>query len=328
MDAQSENGVAIIVVNYNGQAYLQRCLAALAEQTVAPQQIIVVDNASDDNSITLAKQVFPKVSYIDAGSNLGFAAANNLAARHLDNDIKWLALINPDAFAQPDWLDELLTTAHAKPDLAFFSSELIDAADPSLLDGSGDCYHVSGLVWRRSHAEPVNKQSQLPWFAPCAAAALYRRDAFEQVGGFDESFFCYIEDVDLGFRLRIAGYEGEHVTASKVRHVGSGITARESDFSIYHGHRNLVWTYVKNMPRSWFWRYLPQHLLMNVVALLYYSLRGRPGIIFKAKWHALKGLAAHWRARESIHVNAQYDPESLRTSMTDGWLTPYIGRNR
>ena len=94
-------------------------------------------------------------------------------------------------------------------------------------------------------------------FAPCAAAALYRRAAFLEAGGFDEHFFCYMEDVDLGFRLRLLGYRCGYAPAAIVHHVGSGTTGARSPFTVYHGHRNLVWTYVKNMPTPWFWLYLP-----------------------------------------------------------------------
>lgn len=288
-----------------------------------PGEIIVVDNASEDGSIEQAKAHYPDVRYIDAGSNLGFAAANNLAIAATRKP--WVALVNPDAFVAEDWLAQLLRAAAANPGASAFSAELIDARDQRLLDGQGDCYHVSGLMWRRKHGQSVNSApSRLPFFAPCAASALYQRAAVQDVGGFDEDYFCYIEDVDLGFRLRLAGYQCLHVHAAVCYHVGSGITERESDFSIYHGHRNLVWTYFKNMPSGLFWRYLPQHLVMNLVSVLYYSAKGRPGVILKAKWHALGGLPGQLRKGRSLRRKAGVD---IRAAMATGWLTPYLHRD-
>jgi GT2 family glycosyltransferase len=122
-------------------------------------------------------------------------------------------------------------------------SKLVKAADLAVLDGVGDAYHISGLVWRMGHGEPVASFSEQvrEVFSPCAAAALYRRSVLLEVGGFDEDFFCYVEDVDLGFRLRLAGHKALSVPDAVVYHVGSATTGgQHSDFAVYHGHRNLV----------------------------------------------------------------------------------------
>ncbi len=320
--------IAVIVVNYNAGAYLNDCLEALHTMPERPGEIIVVDNASEDGSSAAAKTHFPGVNFIDAGSNTGFAAANNLGIDTTDKT--WVALINPDAFVAKDWLPKLLAAVQSNPQISVFSSQLIDARDHTRLDGQGDCYHVSGLMWRRKHGQAVDsKPSRLPFFAPCAASALYLRSAVLEVGGFDEDYFCYIEDVDLGFRLRLAGYQCLHLHDVITYHIGSAITERESDFTIYHGHRNLVWTYFKNMPAGPRWRYMWQHLLMNVVSIVYYTAKGRPGVIFKAKWHAIRGLPAQIRKRKTQQNRAKYDSSDvdITLAMSKGWLTPYLHRH-
>jgi GT2 family glycosyltransferase len=164
-------------------------------------------------------------------------------------------------------------------------------------------------------------------FAPCAAAALYRRDALVKVGGFDESYFAYLEDVDLGFRLRLAGYRCLYVPDAVVRHVGSATTGgQRSDFSVYHGHRNLVWTYFKNMPWPLFWLYLPQHILLNFVSIVYFALRGQGRVILRAKWDALKGLPRILKERRRIQKSRRVSSSELRRVMTKGLLTPYLRR--
>ncbi|MEE9447217.1 MAG: glycosyltransferase family 2 protein, partial [Arenicellales bacterium] len=236
----------------------------------------------------------------------------------------WVWLVNPDAFVKTDCLQTLLGEVSENNNVKAFSAELVSANDHAQLDGQGDCYHISGLVWRRKHGqERSGRQSTLPMFSPCAASALYSREAVLEVGGFDEDYFCYIEDVDLGFRLRLAGYDCLHVKDAITYHVGSAITERDSDFSIYHGHRNLVWTYFKNMPTAKLWQCLPQHLLMNLVSIVYYSLKGRPGVILKAKWHAIKGLHSHIQKRKKPAQGTQ----SVVNFMAGGWLTPYRGRH-
>ena len=134
-------------------------------------------------------------------------------------------------------------------------------------------------------------------FSPCAAA-MYRRSVLLEVGGFDEDFFCYVEDVDLGFRLRLAGHKAMHVPDAVVHHVGSATTGgKHSDFSVYHGHRNVAWTFVKDMPGILFWLLLPLHILMNLASILWFALQGHGGVIVRAKRDALLGLPKMWYKR-------------------------------
>ncbi|WP_337958516.1 glycosyltransferase family 2 protein [Candidatus Accumulibacter vicinus] len=294
--------VTVIIVNWNGERFLDRCLSALLAQTVAPHEILLVDNASSDGSLDLVRR-FPSVRLLAQDRNLGFARGNNLAIEEASAESEWIALLNPDAFVEPRWLEALLLATRDYPAFEIFGSKLVAAADPAILDGAGDAYHVSGLVWRRGHGAPVTSVSEQvrEAFSPCAAAALYRRSALVEAGGFDEDFFCYLEDLDLGFRLRLAGYRCLYVSASVAHHVGSGTTSgQHSDFAVYHGHRNLVWTYVKNMPWILFWAFLPLHLAMNLVALLVFSWRGQGLTMLRAKRDALKGIPDMWRKRRSL----------------------------
>lgn len=275
---------------------------ALLAQTTKPHEIILLDNASTDGSLEIMLR-FPTVRVIALEQNTGFARGNNLAIEAASQASEWIALINPDAFAAPRWLESLLDAAESNPEFDLFGSKLVNAADPTLLDGTGDAYHISGLVWRTAHGISVSSMgdNDCEVFAPCAAAALYRRSAFEKVGGFDEDFFCYVEDVDLGFRFRSAGYRCLYLPQSVAHHVGSGTTGgQHSDFSVYHGHRNLVWTFVKNMPGALFWLLLPLHVALNFVTILWFALRGQGAVILRAKRDAVFGIPKMWRKRRQI----------------------------
>jgi GT2 family glycosyltransferase len=163
-----------------------------------------------------------------------------------------LALLNPDAFPEPGWLEALVQAAEREPTVAAFASRLVLASSPEYLDGAGDSYHASGRAWRNGHRRPLAgwPASDVEVFAPCAAAALYRRAAFDEVGGFDEQYFCYFADVDLGFRLRLRGHRCLYVHGAVVRHIGSALSGYKSEFAVYHGERNAVWTFFKDMPRA------------------------------------------------------------------------------
>jgi GT2 family glycosyltransferase len=163
-------------------------------------------------------------------------------------------------------------------------------------------------------------------FAPCAAAALYRRAAWVEVGGFDERYFCYFEDVDLAFRFRLRGHRTLYVHSAIVDHVSSGVGGYRSDFATYHGERNMVWTFFKNMPAPLVWRYLPQHIALNLASLAYYPLRGQGKVVWKAKLDALRGLREALRQRRSIQQERAVDAATIDGALRHGVLTPYTRR--
>lgn len=319
--------IAVLIVNWNGGSLLSRCLQSLAAQRRGPDRIVVVDNASTDESLALADASLRGAQLIRLESNVGFARANNIAAAAA-RDADALALLNPDAFAEPDWLEALAAAAARSPDVAAFASQMRLDAAPHLLDGAGDSYHVSGRAWRNAHGRPLSAapSHEIEVFAPCAAAALYRRAAFDDVGGFDERFFCYFEDVDLGFRLRLRGHRSVYVPGAIVRHVSSALSGYRSDFAVYHGERNAVWTFVKNMPGPLLWLYLPQHLLLNAASLLFYPWRGQGGAAWRAKRDALAGLAPVLAERRALQPRRRADWRSLRRAMVRGVTAPYVSR--
>jgi len=319
--------VAVLIVNWNGGDLLARCLDSVAQQRRTPDHIIVVDNASSDQSLERASKQLQRVELLRLASNVGFAKANNIAAqaaRRFDA----FALLNPDAFAEPGWLEALVDAAERRPDAACCASQIRLASAPEYLDGAGDSYHVSGRAWRNGHGTPCADWPQIDAevFAPCAAAGLYRRDAFEEVGGFDERYFCYFEDVDLGFRLRLRGYRCLYVHSAVVQHVSSGLSGYRSNFAVYHGERNAIWTFVKNMPGPLLWLYLPQHIVLNLAALVYYPIRGQGRVVFKAKIDALRGLPWAIKQRSLVQRRRRIDAWTLRRAIRGGPLAPYVAR--
>lgn len=292
--------MTIVIVNYNSGTLLAKVLAHLAQQTRLANKIIIVDNNSHDNSLENLPPV-SNLKIIRSDTNLGFAKANNLAVSQMAQS-DYLVLLNPDAFPEKNWLKNLLISAEKNPQKHFFACKMINDADHHYYDGAGDVYHISGLVKRRYHGcliKDIDITSD-DLFTPCAGAAMYRTSSFKAVGGFDESFFCYIEDIDLGFRMQLKGYSGLYVVDAIVYHIGSAISGKQSDFSVYYGHRNLVWAYFKNMPSLLLWITLPYHIAMNIVSILLFSVRGKTRVILKAKKDALLGLPKIWQARKKI----------------------------
>ena len=324
-----KNQATVIIVNWNSGKDLEKCLAALKNQTRPPKQIIVVDNASSDDSLFGVEENFPDVDLIRLDDNTGFSHANNLAVKKM-KACDWIAFLNPDAFAAPNWLENLLHAAERNPGYAFFGSHMLRHGVADELDGTGDVYHVSGLAWRRDHglSASATKRATAEVFSACAAAAMIRKDVFLEAGGFDENFRSYFEDVDLGFRIRLLGHRCLYVADAVVEHVGSGSTHRTSDYATYHGNRNLVWAYIKNMPGILFWIYLPQHLLANLAALIWFTIKGKGKVIFRAKMDALKGLPRAFAQRKTIQQNKKIPNCNIRRAMVKGWFLPYSKKKR
>jgi len=298
------------VVNHEGGELLLRCLDGVAAQTVVPDRILVMDNGSTDASVADARRrcaedgrLAGRTEIVELGENLGFAAANNRAIGRCETE--FVALLNPDAFPHPRWLERLLDAARRHPTASAFGSRQMLAGSPDVLDGIGDVFHVSGLSWREGHGRRLRADDleEREIFSPCAAAALYRRQALAEVGGFDEDFFCYFEDVDLGFRLRLAGLTARHVPAAVVRHAG-GRSARAAApaFALLHGHRNLVWCFFKNMPAPLLAGLLIPHLLLTILEIAFFSTRGQGRPIVQAKGQAMAGLPRMCRKRRAVQA--------------------------
>jgi GT2 family glycosyltransferase len=318
----SDRTVAVVIVNYNSGTMLTDCVRSALTSRL-PVTVYVSDNGSSDGSIAHLRSAIgdhPLVTVIEHGRNLGFAAANNAAFGLIRSE--YVLCLNPDAVLAENALENLVRSAEERPEFACFAARLIQSEQRDVLDGVGDAYHVSGLVWRRGYGVPAathDYDQPAEVFSACAAAALYRREAIEAAGGFDEDYFCYLEDVDLGFRLRLLGHRTLYVPDAVVYHVGSATSGRESDFVVYHGHRNLVWTYVKNMPPALFWLYLPLHVAANLAMVVRYGLKGRWQVILAAKRDALKGLPLMWRKRRKLQARRVSAAWQLRKAMHKGW---------
>ena len=198
--------VSVIVLNYNGRQWLDGCLNALALQNGAPSfEIIVADNGSTDGSIVWLAKHHPHVRVLRNGTNLGFAAGNNAGAAQATGD--WLVFLNNDTVPEPDWLAELCRPLAEHSDLTMATSRVVFIDDPRVVDSAGDGYLRAGGAYKRGHRADVSGfLESCEVFGACGAAFIVRRDAFHAVGGFDERFFMVYEDVDLSYRLRLAGH--------------------------------------------------------------------------------------------------------------------------
>ncbi len=240
---------SVVVPNFNGRRWLPGCLDSLAAQTLAPTEVVVVDNGSSDGSAALASGR-PGVRVVELGRNLGFAAAANRGIGTVETES--VALVNTDVVLAADWLERMQAALGSAPDVGAVACKMVDLEDPSVLYDAGDVLRRDGVCEQRGRFERDDGSFDEPGevFAASAGAALYRRGAVLDVGGFDERFFLYLEDVDLGLRLRLAGWRCRYEPAV-ARHAGEGSAPADGPTAWTWVERNTLLLAAKAFPLRW-----------------------------------------------------------------------------
>ena len=238
--------LGVVVPNFNGAAVLPGCLAALAAQTIAAAEVLVVDNGSSDGSPEHAEASFPGVRVVRVGHNSGFGAAANLGVGMLSTPL--VAVLNSDARAEPAWVQRMTAFAEEAPQDAWSWGGVL-VTPGGTIESAGDCYSSAGFAYKHAQALPVSRLPVEPYevFAPPGAAPVFRRDVFMALGGYDARYFLYLEDIDLAFRARSRGWTSWVLPDVTVEHdLGRSST---NQVATWHIARNSLWCQVSNLPR-------------------------------------------------------------------------------
>lgn len=300
--------ISVVVLNYNGQRYLDDCLSSLAAQTFRDFEVIVVDNASTDGSVEHIRANFPWVRQVLNKENLGFAGGTNSGIRAAEGE--YILTFNNDARAESRLLEHLQKPM-ADSNVGVCAAKML--LDDGRINSAGICLSKSGAAWDRGMSELDLGQydSQEEVFGACAGSALYRKEMLDEIGLFDEDFFLYMEDVDLAFRARLAGWSCVYVPKAVVYHHHGGTAGVGSDLSVYYGNRNVIWYVVKDFPARLLITSLPFIIARNLALIPYYALRGQGRVILKSKLDALKGATKMLRKRKDV-VRRANDAEIIR----------------
>lgn len=275
MGAQPSNagcGISVLLVNWNGCADLRMCLESLAAQTDRDFATIVVDNGSTDGSLAMLRTEFPHVQLLAAGQNLGFAEGCNRGLALCQTP--WVFCLNNDTRLDPRAIAALRQAAQAAPPrLGMLQARIVFLDRPHLTNSTGVLVKSDGTFIDRDFAAPLRADDvQEPIFCASAGAALYRRRMLDELtlpsGTFDRSYFMYYEDVDLGWRGRLAGWEAAYVPAALVYHRFQASSRRQKRaFVASHAHPNKLRTLLKNASLGYLGRAFPSLVWRDVLPL-------------------------------------------------------------
>ena len=280
--------VAVIIPNWNGLRFLDACLLSLRRQDFKDFVTYVVDNGSVDESVEHLITHYPEVRIVRHAENLGFSTAINAGIRASSG--QYIAALNNDTEVDPAWLAELVKVLDARPEIGFCASKILDFTDRNVIDSFGDGYGLHGIAFKNGSLAHDDERFSQPVevFSACAAASIYRRSMLNDIGMFDDDFFCYMEDVDLGIRARLAGYRCLAVATARIYHIGSASTGGDmSEFSLRMTAKNFIHVIIKNVPIGALPIFLPAVLLGQIVIV---------GSAYMGQRKTMrKNIAGYWR---------------------------------
>lgn len=289
---------SIIIPNYNGESFLDPCLKSVFSQDYPDFEVILVDNASTDQSVALVRRLYPLVTIIENRTNRGFAGGCNDGIQVSGG--RYLLFLNTDTVLSKNFLSFLYSAAMERPEYGMYAPKIVYPDGSLQAAGSGASF--SGSSWERGKGKTDLYVYDTPCevFGPYGAAALFSRELIQTVGGFDEDFFLFVEETDLTFRARLTGYRCWYEPKAVVIHYHGGTAGRASDMALYYLHRNTLWYVLKNYPCFLLLVSSPFFIGRNILVVLYYLYQGRGHTVIRAKLDAIRKLPLIFQKRKSV----------------------------
>lgn len=308
--------VSLVIINFNGLSCIEACLESISQQSHPPDEVLIVDNGSADTSPDQIRTRFPQFRLLALPENTGYAAACNTGIQQSCGEL--VAILNNDLVLDAHWLRSLLR--HKRPEWAFWASRVRIFSAPDLLDSAGDGMSVIGSAYKIGHgrrAAEYHAVSEV--FGVSGAAALYRRSMLEEVGGFDPDFFLIYEDADLNMRARLKGFRCLFVPDAVVYHRVNTSIRTFSHTHVYYGHRNSAYVFWQNMPMPLLLLYLPERILFEALAFLYFAGKGRALSFLQSKIDFLKTVDRVIAKRRRIQRSKRISWRQLRSLLERNW---------
>ncbi len=312
----SQPKVAAVILNWNGFDNTVECVQSLQNSGYSNLHIVVADNGSKNNEAQRLQQTLPDVTVLANEKNLGVAGGNNTGLRFVLNDpsFEYVIMMNNDLMVAPGAIHALVRPAQTNTHVGMVASRMMNYFRRDEIDNAGIFLLTSGLGYNR-------KSEAMPLFCPCSGFGLYRTQALQDIRMpndevWDDDYFAYVDELDVGFRVRMTGYTAAYADDAVAYHKdGASSGGPASDFSIYHGHRNNVWFILKDFPLPMLLRHLPSILATQLGTFVLYARRGRLRLVLKAKWDAVRRLKTVLRKRRAVQRMLKVPMSSMERSM-------------
>lgn len=317
--------ISVVIPNFNGARWLRTCLDSLLRQTRAADEIVVVDDASADDSVAFVHQYYPQVKLIKRETNGGFCKTANDGLRVARGDL--IALLNNDTECDSRWLAELIVAMEANPKIGIGASKLLCFDQRNRVNSAGLFLRVDGVGRDIGFDQPDGDEFSRARFVFGASggAVIYRRELLEEIGLFDEDFYAYAEDLDLSFRAQLRGWSCLFVPRAIVYHRVGATYATESAIKVYHSSRNMLTVLIKNLPARLWRKYFPLLLAAQIYQVIYFSTRGRGVPALRGKIDALRALRRTLAKRRQIQRDARVSDAQIE-AMLSSWQEHRRGR--
>lgn len=313
--------VSIIIVNWNGEKFIEDCFNSLRAQSYKNFEIVLVDNSSTDGSLPLAKRLASalnlNVKFVELDRNAGFAGGNNEGLKYSSG--QYIALLNTDTIADKDWLKNLVEAMESHPEVGICASKLIVDGE-NVIDSAGDGYSTFGHAFKRGEGDsPLKFLKEEYIFGACAGAALYRRKMINEIMLFDKDFFLLFEDTDLNLRAQLSGWKCLYVPKAVVYHKVGGSLKNISGRAAYYAVRNDKLVKIKNLPLTIVIRKLPCLILGEVIWFFYYIINRRFKYYLKANIDVFKNLPLYFKKRREVMSLKKVPDRYINSLLTSGF---------
>lgn len=316
--------ISVIVVNWNGKHFLEECLSALRRQTFRDFETILVDNGSQDGSVEYIRAQFPEVRLVALPDNLGFTGGNIAGYELAGGEL--IVLLNNDTEAHSGWLEEIHKGSVAYPEAGSFASKMMYFGERKRIENCGFEVGIGGTTMDlgRDELDGPGWACSRRVFGACGGAVAYRRRMLENIGFLDPDFFMIYEDVDLSFRAQLRGYECVYIPGAVVYHRYRATIKTRPALQVFYSQRNIEFVYLKNMPMGLILRSVPQRLLYEMGAAIYFFKSGSGGAFFRAKVDVLRRLPFLFGKRREIQrgrtvTNSQFRAMMRASNLTSKW---------
>lgn len=307
--------ISILVLNCNGLCHLKDCFTSLFKQAYPNYKIFLIDNNSTDGSIEYTKKHFPKVKIIKFKENLGFAKAYNEAVKLVKEN--FLLFLNNDTKVDKDWLKELMNAMQKDDKIACCTSKIVLFDKPNVLNSAGGGITQMGSGYDIGFLENESKFNESKFTCACGCSMLIKRKVFNEVGGFDSSYFIYFEDTDLSWRIWLYGYKIVYVPTSVVYHKFGAFSgfSFDSPMRVYHGQKNKITNIIKNFEIKNLILAFIISTAFDFARIINFIRKGKISpmlLMLKADFYVLKNIRSIIRKRSNIQSKRKISDKMLK----------------